>query len=355
MATSSPHEEELADLGRFRKGEHWTAENVRTILQWIHVSAINLDILQEATIYYKRVLRRNTILSLILSTLASTTSLSQYSLNADTHAILVALLKGLFTFMSGIVAVSAGYIKVYQIQEKLEKAIKLQQEWMAFGSVLSSELQLPLHLRKDALYIIMKYKDVYNDLIKQQVDISRRIMEIVALRNGVEPQALSMSELFERLLDTEATRVGIVIAAAPPTPARRMVFSLHQHAAAAAGSSAGSSSVQPAQAHVVHQAASRNLLRLPPVVSLVSPFAAAPASAVHSQRQKVSQMVMGMFRRQSSFTAPLSAGTGTRVGGEDFNSRSSSLAEDAEASDDASDTQEIELDVGVRAAAPKTS
>lgn len=335
--TSSPHDEELADSSRFRKGEHWTADNVRTILQWVHVSAINLDILQEATIHYKKVLRRNTVLSLILSTLASTTSLSQYSLNGETHAILVGILKGVFALLSAVVAISAGYVKVYQIQEKLEKAIKLQQEWMAFGSVLSSELQLPLNLRKDALYIIIRYKDIYNDLIKQQVDISRRIMEIVAVRNGVEPQALSMSELFERLLDTEATRVGIVISDAPPTPARRMVFSLHQQA----------QQVQQGRTGDVSGALAFRLPP-PPFGSTTSPVAAVPMSAsssIQQQRQKVSQIVLSNalqhLRRQSSLPSRLTED-------DDRTAPSSVVAESIrESVGGDSDTQEVELDAGV--------
>jgi hypothetical protein len=111
--------------------------------------------------------------------------------------------------MAAIVAVSAGYIKIYQIQEKLEKAIKLQQEWTSFGSILSSELQLPLHLRKDALYLIIKNKDLYLELFKQQVEISSAIVAKVARRNGLDAHALSLSELFERVLDNEADRIGI--------------------------------------------------------------------------------------------------------------------------------------------------
>jgi hypothetical protein len=61
----------------FEKGANWDVENVKTILQWIHIAAINLDVMTEANTHYKRYIRRNTIISLILSTLASTASLSQ--------------------------------------------------------------------------------------------------------------------------------------------------------------------------------------------------------------------------------------------------------------------------------------
>jgi hypothetical protein len=191
----------------FEKGAHWDPENVKTILQWIHIAAINLDVMSEATMHYKRYIRRNTIISLILSTLASTASLSQFNVSESTTLALA--LKIAFTAMTALITVSTGYIKVYQIQEKLEKAIKLQQEWTSFGSLLSGELQLPVHLRKDALYLIIKFKDTYNELFKQQIDISQKIIRRVAVRNGLEPYSLSLSELFERVLEGEAERMKI--------------------------------------------------------------------------------------------------------------------------------------------------
>jgi hypothetical protein len=215
MSELADADEHLANY-KFQKGAHWDADNVRTLLQWIHISAINLDVMCEACTHYKRYIRRNAIISLVLSTLASTASLAQLNLNETENPGLSKALQVLFTIMAAIVAVSAGYIKIYQIQEKLEKAIKLQQEWTSFGSILSSELQLPLHLRKDALYLIIKHKDLYLELFKQQVEISSAIVAKVARRNGLDAHALSLSELFERVLDNEADRIGITT---PNTPA----------------------------------------------------------------------------------------------------------------------------------------
>lgn len=194
---------------QFEKGANWDVENVITILQWIHIAAINLDVMTEANTHYKRYIRRNTIISLILSTLASTASLSQFNLSEDAHPELTLVLKIFFTGMAALIAISTGFIKVYQIQEKLEKAIKLQQEWTSFGSMLSSELQLPVDLRKDALYLIVKFKDTYTELFKQQIDVSQKIIRRVAIKNGLEPYSLSLSELFERVLEAEADRLGI--------------------------------------------------------------------------------------------------------------------------------------------------
>ncbi len=197
------------DNYRFEKGANWEAENVRTILQWLHIAAINLDVMTEASHHYRKLIRRNTIIGLIMSTLASTASLSQFSISETAYPGLTTALQVSFTVMTATVAIFTGYLKIYQVQEKLEKAIKLQQEWSLFGSLLSSEIQLPINLRKDALYLIIKYKETYSELFKQQVDVSQRIIQRVAIRNGLQPNSLTLSELFERVLEGEAERLKV--------------------------------------------------------------------------------------------------------------------------------------------------
>ena len=49
-------EDSLANY-KFVKGANWdSSENVRTLLQWIHISAIYLDVLIEAATHYRRVI-----------------------------------------------------------------------------------------------------------------------------------------------------------------------------------------------------------------------------------------------------------------------------------------------------------
>ena len=202
--------EDLLANYKFVKGANWdSSENVRTLLQWIHISAIYLDVLIEAAAHYRRVIRRHTVLNLILSTLASTVSLSQFNLNETSHPELSLVLKILFSVSSVIIALSAGFLKVYQIQDKLEKSLQLQQEWTTFGSKITSEMQLPVPLRKDALYMLVRMKETYANLVKQQVNVSKRIVKRVAAANGVKAEDLSLSDLFERILKGEAQRIAI--------------------------------------------------------------------------------------------------------------------------------------------------
>jgi hypothetical protein len=194
----------------YGRGKNWKEENIHTLISWLHTSAIMLDLTREATTYYRKVMRRSTIINLVFSSVAGTVSLSQFNTgdtNSTTYSVIETLLKAFFSAASILVALNTGYIKVYQIQERLEGTIQLQQQWSHFGSLITSELQLPTPLRKDALQIINKMKETYHQLIRDHVDINRNILEKVALRNGVSPQQLTITDLFERVIAEELNRI----------------------------------------------------------------------------------------------------------------------------------------------------
>jgi hypothetical protein len=199
-------DEEFSDV-TFRRGENWNEENIRTLTRWTHVCAIKCEIAQESTIYYRDLMRRNTVFTLILSSFAGIASLSQFNIDAQTNEILSNLLKGFFSVASILVALNSGFLKIYEVQERLEASIRLQNAWTQFGSRISSEMQLPVTLRKDALYMIIKMKETYHELIKDQVQISKHILQKVALRNGISPQALTITDLFEQSVQSELQRL----------------------------------------------------------------------------------------------------------------------------------------------------
>lgn len=206
-----PSDSSLVDHGddeiRFRKGANWISDNVKTLMQWIHISAIYIDILGESIKHYKRILRTSVILNLILSSIASTVSISQYSDVTTRYPALDWCIKAGFTLSTIVIALNAGYLKVYNIQEKVEKGIRLQQQWIEFGTTLSSELQLPVEHRKDALFFIIRMKDVYAGLIKQHIVANRAILKKIALKNGVSADVLTLSDLLERSIQSEAVRI----------------------------------------------------------------------------------------------------------------------------------------------------
>ncbi len=199
-------DEEFADV-KFKRGENWNDENIKTLTQWAHIAAMSCDLYNESTIYYRNLMRRNTVFNLIVSSFAGIASLSQFSIDPQTNEVLSLLLKGFFSVASILVALNSGFLKIYEVQERLEGSIRLQNSWTQFGSRLSSEMQLPVALRKDALYMIIKLKETYHELIKDQIQVNKNVLQKVALRNGLSPQALTITDLFERTIQWELMRV----------------------------------------------------------------------------------------------------------------------------------------------------
>ena len=191
-----------------RRGQGWEdPNNMKILTEWIHYAAVYLDILSEATEGYKKTLRMNTIINLIVSTLASTLSVSTFNTNEMDSPKTALTLKIVFTIMTFTLTIAAGYIKVYQIQEKLENSLRLKQEWALFGSKISSEMQLPLILRKNAIFLISTMKGTYLDLVKSDMGIKKEIIRRMAIRSGLAEGDLTLSELFERIIKNEIYRI----------------------------------------------------------------------------------------------------------------------------------------------------
>jgi hypothetical protein len=159
------------------RGTNWHESNMRTIFSWICISAFQIEALDLAIQYYRNIIRKSVFLGLIFSTTSGTLSITRFGFNID--PTIAYLFNGLFTVMSFSIALVTGAIKIYQIQEKLEEFIKIKQEWTLFGTTLSSELQLPKKLRKDALYLILSNKTKYLDLLKIDNDIPEFIKKNV--------------------------------------------------------------------------------------------------------------------------------------------------------------------------------
>jgi hypothetical protein len=160
---------------KFNVGTNWTGNNITTLLNWISISSYNIECLEMAIDESRKVLRWNTIIALIVSTFAGTLNITQFNLIDNEYVNLS--IKILLTLLTFTVAINAGRIKIYQYQESLEDYIKVKQEWISFVVQISTELQLPIRLRRDALYLIETYKDKYLDLLKFECEISNKIKE----------------------------------------------------------------------------------------------------------------------------------------------------------------------------------
>jgi hypothetical protein len=152
-------------------GTNWTKSNVSVLFEWVTIAAYNIRCLELAIIHYRRKIRMNTILGLVLSTLSGTIATAQAGFPNSVTVNLTIILNVIFIVMTFSIAIMTGYIKIYQIQENLELNIKAKQDWISFSADIASELQLPIELRKDALWMIIKNKNIYLDLLKTNLEI----------------------------------------------------------------------------------------------------------------------------------------------------------------------------------------
>ena len=169
-------------------GENWNENNLETLSEWVQIGSLQIETLDLAIKKYRSIIRQNVLLGLILSTASGSISITQLSSSKQQFVLNV-----FFTIMSFSIAVFTGLIKIYQIQERLEEYIQLKQEWIAFCVNITSEIQLPISQRRDALKIIKDNKAKFLDLLKIDVDIDNYIKE-KALENLYDDTKLQYME-----------------------------------------------------------------------------------------------------------------------------------------------------------------
>lgn len=189
-------------------GTNWTKSNMNTIIQWICISSYKISILDEAITYYRNIMRSNVIIGLILSTASGTISAVRFG--SGINQTVGFTLNTIFTAMTFSIAIFTGAIKIYQVQERLEEYIKMKQEWITFSARIASELQLPIKLRHDALYIIIKNKAKYLDLLKIETEIPEFIKNKVQtkMKDYNMKDGISLSQIILGIVKDEEHRIN---------------------------------------------------------------------------------------------------------------------------------------------------
>jgi len=186
----------------------WTKSNVETLIEWVSIAALNMKILDKTISYFRAIIRRNIIIGLVLSTSSGTISAVRIN-NTNSNDLFSFALNILFTGMSFLITYSTGYIKVFQIQEKLEQFIKIKQEWISFSTLIASELQLPVKLRQNASKLIEKYKLTYLDLLKYDLEIPPFIRKEVEESMGLTKIKTTLSDIIIEIVVDEAKQYNI--------------------------------------------------------------------------------------------------------------------------------------------------
>ena len=178
------------DLSR-RYGTNWKKPYLETLFDWIRIASFNISCLELCIAYYRKIPRNQTIFGLILSTASGTLSVSQFGIGESSLSSFI--IKICFTLFSFSMAISTGWLKIYQIQERLESAIKLKQDWIVFSTAIASELQLPRRMRHDGLWLIKSNKDTYLELLKSETEIPTHIKNQVLNGNLSRPKDKDMN------------------------------------------------------------------------------------------------------------------------------------------------------------------
>jgi hypothetical protein len=154
-------------------------------------------------------MRQHVILGLVLSTISGTLSVTQFGniINQEVNFIL----NFFFTVFTFTVAISTGCIKVYQVQERLEKFLTVKQEWIVFITKIATQFQLNIDLRKDALDLINVNKDKYLDLLKIDNEIPNFIKKQVKDRFIYKKNKVYFKDLHPSLEIGEAMSISDII------------------------------------------------------------------------------------------------------------------------------------------------
>jgi len=179
-----------------QRSSDWTEVKFQTLSSWVTIASFYIKISEKCITRYKTLLKANTIFSMTLSTLAGT--LGVLNLNSTGYDFPVKLT---FLFANFGLAVFSSYIKIDQIQEKLEAFIKIKQEWTSFSANLSSELVLPLNMRVSCVELISRYKSKFLDLLKVDVEFPRKYKQMI------KNEGYSLSQIISTFVQQEDHRL----------------------------------------------------------------------------------------------------------------------------------------------------
>jgi hypothetical protein len=179
-----------------QKSSDWTENKFETLSNWMTIAAFYILIIDKCINRYKLLLKSNTIINMILSTLSGTISVFSFGTTENNNVLNI-----LFTTSTFCMAIYSGYIKIDEVQEKLEEFIKLKQDWTTFSAALSAELVLPLNLRQSSVELINRYKSKFLDLIKTDVEYPHKYKVMI------REEGYSLSQIINTFINVEDTRL----------------------------------------------------------------------------------------------------------------------------------------------------
>ena len=176
-------------------GTDWTFEHIRTLITWLNYSNVNLFLIDMSIRYFKSILSHVMAYTLLFSTISSTISISQLGISVDNSPTLYYGIQYTFIAASTLSTLLIGYVKLFKVQEALDMNSVLYKQWLTFSTRISSEFQMPVHMRTSALELLQNMKNEYIDLFCKNATIPF-------------PVQRSANLYFQKNLATTAVRPG---------------------------------------------------------------------------------------------------------------------------------------------------
>jgi hypothetical protein len=199
-------------LNALPRGHDWSLPNYTTILNWLNVANLNNLLLDFTIVYYRSIINKVTIVTLIVSSIASTIALLQFSNDKSSNIYLaIQIFNVILSFVTSILA---GYLKITRMSDILDEAHTLHQQVTQFIIELSLQLQLPINIRTNALKLIMLHQTGSKTLLASDIEIPSKVKQLVAqmLRRDDD-----RARLYHRLLQDE--NFGDKVVGTAPTTA----------------------------------------------------------------------------------------------------------------------------------------
>jgi hypothetical protein len=168
-AQQLPHTADVS--GASAQIDDWTFEYIRTLVTWLNYSNVNLFLIDMSIRYYKMILSHVMAYTLLFSTISSTISISQLGISKEAFPILYNGIQYAFIAASTLSTLLIGYVKLFKVQESLDANTVLYKNWLSFSTRISSEFQMPVHMRTSALTLLQDMKNEYIDLFCRNASI----------------------------------------------------------------------------------------------------------------------------------------------------------------------------------------
>jgi hypothetical protein len=149
----------------------WTFEHIRTLITWLNYSNVNLFLIDMSIKYFKMILSQVMAYTLLFSTISSTISISQLGISESETPALYKGVQYTFIAASTLSTLLIGYVKLFKVQESLDTNTGLYKQWLTFSTRISSEFQMPVHMRASALELLQAMKNEYIELFCKNANI----------------------------------------------------------------------------------------------------------------------------------------------------------------------------------------